>query len=205
MFDDACWFNTLIQRDIYKNIRFYNRNLAEIKVNEKYGFYDFNRKKLIEPRFDKIQRFFGELCAAEIDGKWGYINCDGEWVIFPKFDYACNFEECLPGFQIHDRLIYTKIARVIVNEKWGLIDDNGNWLASPNFDKMDVISEGLICAKFKGEWGYLNRSGEWAIEPKYYDASEFRRGYAKVQLTLCNYLWIDHTGKEYKSNPNPQG
>ncbi|HEF3474383.1 TPA: WG repeat-containing protein, partial [Campylobacter coli] len=58
--------------------------------------------------------------AVELNGKWGFIDKNGEFVIEPKFDGVGNFSEGL--------------ARVELNGKYGFIDKSGKIVIEPKFD-----------------------------------------------------------------------
>ena len=46
-------------------------------LSGKYGLFDF----IIEPKFKDARCFRDGLAAVEIDGKYGFINTKGDWVI----------------------------------------------------------------------------------------------------------------------------
>src|SRR5438132_13807171 len=54
------------------------------------------------------------------DGRWGFIDARGEWVIEPRFGRAIFIFE-------KDRV------RVEQGGRWGYIDRKGNWLVKPQF------------------------------------------------------------------------
>ncbi|EQC2648382.1 WG repeat-containing protein, partial [Campylobacter coli] len=55
-----------------------------------------------------------------LNGKWGFIDKNGEFVIKPKFDSIWSFREGL--------------AKVGLNGKYGLIDKSGKIVIEPKFD-----------------------------------------------------------------------
>lgn len=59
-------------------------------------------------------------------------------------------------------------------------------------------SEGLIAARdiTNGLWGYIDKTGEYVIEPAFYDAFPFSEGLAAVKTVTGFYSFIDKTGKE---------
>lgn len=59
-------------------------------------------------------------------------------------------------------------------------------------------SEGLIAARdsVSGLWGYIDKTGEYVIEPAYYDAFPFSEGLAAVKTVTGFYSFIDKTGNE---------
>lgn len=50
---------------------------------------------VVAPRFEKAFPFREGLAPAKLDGKWGYIDKTGKFVIEPKFDGAYPFSEGL--------------------------------------------------------------------------------------------------------------
>lgn len=71
-----------------------------------------------------------DLRCAEYDGKWGFVNNEGQFVIQPRFDRETEFiKEC--------------VAPVQVNGKWGLINAAGTYIIAPECDDpselLDII------------------------------------------------------------------
>lgn len=74
---------------------------------------------------------FGDgLAPGRKNGKFGFYDFDGNWVIKPMFDHAREFKN---GY-----------AAVRVGKKWGFIDKNGVWVINGTFDAakdMELINE----------------------------------------------------------------
>lgn len=66
------------------------------------------------------------------------------------------------------------------------------------WEELGLYSEGLIAAKDKtsGLWGYIDKTGEYVIEPAFYDAFPFSEGLAAVKTVTGFYSFIDKMGKE---------
>ena len=75
-------------------------------------------------------------------GKYGFIDCKGELIIKPIFQWADRF--------------YNGIAAICENEKYGCIDKNGNIIIPTMFEDVDIMSEGLIAAQIGEKWGYID-------------------------------------------------
>lgn len=58
----------------------------------------------------------------------------------------------------------------------------------------NLFSEGLIPAKSGDKWGYIDKTGEYVIEPKFEEASAFSEGLAKVKIN-GKYSYVDKNGK----------
>src|SRR3990170_1437960 len=77
------------------------------------------------------------LFPIEQNGKWGFIDKTGKYVINPQFDYVFSFSEGL--------------ARVRLGGKWGFIDKTGKYVINPQFDGADSFSEGLARVMLGGK------------------------------------------------------
>ena len=62
------------------------------------------------------------LAKVKIDGKWGFINENGDIIIEPKFDEALSFTE-------------NGLAAACLNNKCGFINENGDFVIEPKFDE----------------------------------------------------------------------
>ena len=85
------------------------------------------------------------LKAVEQDGKWGFVNREGELVIPYKYHYARSF---------HDGLAMVKLYG-----KWGYIDWFGNELIPIVFDEVTHFQDGHAFVKKDGRVGLLDVAG----------------------------------------------
>jgi len=134
--------------------------------------------------------YFSEgLATSVIDKKTGYINQNGEIVIEPKFYSAHRFKN---GFA------------VITTKKWysnksssGIIDKNGNIIVVPQFEQIRNFSDGLAAVKVGVNWGFIDTTGEFVIEPKFNTFStsvdDFHYGLARTRIN-GKYGYIDKQG-----------
>ena len=115
------------------------------------------------------------------NGKWGFVDKNGNEVIPCKYDGAWYFSE---GF-----------ALVQMNDKWGFIDKNGNEVIPCKYDDAGGFSEGFALVQMNGKWGFVDKNGNEVIPCKYDDAWDFSEGLALVQM---NDKWgfIDKNGNE---------
>lgn len=77
---------------------------------------------------DHIASFSEDLARFEHNGKWGYIDINGDIIIEAKFDYVYDF--------------INGVANAIVDGKEGIIDRTGNWVFKPvvDFDRYYIIA-----------------------------------------------------------------
>jgi|WetSurMetagenome_2_1015567.scaffolds.fasta_scaffold10847_3 hypothetical protein len=118
------------------------------------------------------------------DGGWNYIDTTGatrSWG--PAFRQAGEFSEGLAPVQDG------------VSGKWGFIDTSGHFAIQPRFD--DSITrylrtyggfhQGLAIAVAGSDVGYIDKTGEWVIEPQFAGGGGFSDGFAYV------YPWSTET------------
>lgn len=149
---------------------------------------------------DEETLFFSEgLAAAEKDGRWGFKNRKGQFVIKPQFDAAGNFNEGL--------------ARVRVGNYWGYIDKSGKFVISPRFYHYSRetggavmadsgqygpsdFSDGLARVKvwFYAKVGYIDKTGRMVIKPMFDEGGDFAEGLARVKVG-GQWGFIDKTGR----------
>ncbi|MBQ7667892.1 MAG: WG repeat-containing protein [Clostridia bacterium] len=135
----------------------------------------------VPSKYDYSSKFSEGMAVVKKDGKYGYINEQGEEIVECKYDDAWHFDG---GF-----------ARVEKGDKLGFINVAGEEIIECKYEYVDTFSEGLVKARKDGEWGYINTNGEEVIEFKYDYAGAFNEGMA----TVCkNDKWgyINTNGEE---------
>jgi len=150
--------------------------------------------------------------AKSSNGKWGYQDKYGAYVIPPQFVHAEPFHNDLAlvcttwGFNL-----FGKTEGVYLFARVGYIDRIGKFAIGPLFaEGASDFSEGLaafqpgISSWGTAKWGYLDKTGKWAIKPRFVRASDFSEGIAAVQVLNGKEItgkepefkwgYIDHTG-----------
>lgn len=99
--------------------------LCQVEQGELRGFIDQNGNFVINPQYKEAYAFNKSGTApvkSLMDGKWGYINIKGEYLIQPQFDTAEQF--------VGD------MAVVSLNGKMGMIDIHGKYVINPIYDEL---------------------------------------------------------------------
>ncbi len=171
--DNTCGYvnekgeETLLEK--YTFTSSFHDNLAIVSVGDvstgksKDGIIDKNFKTILEPKYSRIEGF-NEGLAAFVDenGKWGYLDTNGEIVIKAQYDLVLPFENGL--------------AIVQANEKDGLIDNKGNEIVSPKYEALTKVKKNLYAFNVGGrnfhgiqggKWGFIDESGKEIIPAKY--------------------------------------
>jgi hypothetical protein len=177
----------------------------------KWGYIDRTGKLVIPLKLDNANDFYegratnfyatssyeaatgpyeAEICARE--GKWGYIDKQGNTVIPPKFDEVRDFSEGR--------------AAVKIGEKWGYINLEGEMVVPPRFQpyytgnpntgQPSKFSEGLasVAMPQTQKSGYIDKKGKFFIDPIFDEASDLKDGLAIVIINE-NAGVIDKTRK----------
>jgi tetratricopeptide (TPR) repeat protein len=97
------------------------------------GYCGYNNRDLtaISARFDWAGKFHQGLALVLKDGKFGFINAAGEFIIPPRFEAAGSFSEGVAP------------ALDSVSHKWGYINTSGQFVIAPRFLGAYRFSAGL--------------------------------------------------------------
>lgn len=157
----------------------------------KWGFIDKTGEFVIPPRFGGVRDFSEGLAAVVAGPTCGYIDSSGEWVIEPTLRVCDEFSEGLAHVRSgDDKALYIgRDAQVVIEG---------------DFDLCLPFREGLAAVQDAEteQWGFIDRSGAWAIPPQFYWAESFHEGRAGVAKGIDSEdgrvgLWgyIDRAGE----------
>jgi hypothetical protein len=156
---------------------------------------DINAKEesVLLPTPTKIEILSAEADDSEIwdPRDFGYINERGEWQLTARWDRVGSYRDGLAC--VRDPYEQGRVA-----ESFYYIDRRGSAvLNAPGLRQPGAFSDGLASAKPPKTpgFGYINRTGEFAIPPVYSNANDFSEGMAAVQLDWQNWGFIDRHGR----------
>jgi hypothetical protein len=142
---------------------------------------------VIFPRFDHARDFSEGLGCVRLDGKYGYIDGQGNFAISPQFEDADSF--------CNGRAV------VAVEGRYGYIDKTGSWIVTPQFEDADDFWGGRAAVKYGGKWGYIDEQGTLVIQPQFDYPSMFTfRGQANVTANGLSKQ-IDRNGNVIEEHP----
>ena len=135
--------------------------MTKAKMEAYVSNYATPNRKPKEEKCEIVNIPADELTADHKDGKWGFIDTKGNFVIEPKFDDASDFSD--------------GCAQVELDGKWGFIDTKGNFVIEPKFDYAVPFKYNLNSTKvnYNGKWGAIDRSGDWVVEPTHTKYTDF--------------------------------
>jgi ankyrin repeat protein len=171
----------------------------------------------------RIRQAVVETLDLFMNGRYGFVDRSGSWVIPPRFHELGSFSEGLAkakhsnGWGYIDKTgkwaikpqfasagNFSEGAAVVTNdsdgeEKAGFIDKTGRFITPNRFISADWFEEGLapVTVRLKGEKmkGYIDKRGQFVINPKFRGATPFSQGLAAVTVNDKKWGFIDKTGK----------
>lgn len=193
--------------------------LAVKDKSGRWGYVDLSGNSVISGlEVDEPGSFSNGLAAVKKNGKVGYINRKGEWVIQPQFLLGHAFSK--DGFALvkpspkehvfinnQGRIIAGSyisaspygfaggLAAVQVGDSWGYIDTEGRPIIESRFQYASAFQEnGLAVIKLDGKYGYIDKKGREIIKATFENAEAFSEGLAAVKVN-GKYGYIDNSGQ----------
>lgn len=105
----------------------------------------------------------GGLIAAGLaaDGRFGYLNAKGDWLVAPELDAARPFSQ-------------DGLARYCLGGRWGYLNLQGSVAIAPAYAAAEGFFHGLAAVKVVQDgWRYIDRSGQFAFEGSLFQAGPF--------------------------------
>jgi hypothetical protein len=192
----------------------FSEGLARFERDGRWGYIDPAGDIVIEPTFPWAEEFHEGLAHVQVtgsvlgyDGRWGYIDQSGRIVITPNFGRLFDDSDGEES-AFHDGLAMVEVEDNAIPPRKGFIDKSGKLVIAARFTYVYPFSEGFAAATESetGDtgWGYIDRSGNWAIPPLFDAASSFQFGLAPVNRKRdCGY--IDKKGDRVLRLPAPHG
>jgi hypothetical protein len=148
--------NTWIIEPQYEMAWPFRQGYAKVKKNGKWIYINKQGEEVVH--VESTRSYLDtdhdqELSKKPFNGKWGFVQKDDEWSIFPQFDYVKPFSEGL--------------APVKIENKWGYVDINGKINLPAIYEESFIFSNGLASVKMKGKFGIINKEGDLIVKAKY--------------------------------------
>jgi WG containing repeat len=114
----------------------------------------------------------------------GVIDMSGQWIEPLKLPWTPSFDQDDPSIRWTQK-----------DKLWGLARADGSWLVEPKFEQADVLVDGLARVKLDGKFGFIDRNGNFVIEPMFSRARSFERRIGKTSAARDGVVGvIDRTG-----------
>ena len=145
-------------------------------------------KKAVEDSLTAYEKLFAgaPLLAYDKEGRGGYINKEGEWVIKAQYLAVKPFSEGYAAVQDAD------------TELWGYIDVHGKTVIKPKFMVAGSFINGSTAVKEpEGGFGIIDRRGKFIVEPIYRTISYFKEGFVRaVDMETGEYWFLNEEGEK---------
>lgn len=139
-------------------------------------------KYLLEPSCEEVYDFSDGLALVKLDGRYGYINKEGDFVVEANYEEAESFSEGL--------------AKVKIGDAYGYINVKNKLVIEAVYDKAQAFKDGIAIVSINGLYGSIDKKGRLVQEVKY-DALKREhgiytyksdRGYSHGSDITYNYL-----------------
>ena len=160
----------------------FHSGLLEIG-NSDGQYVDNEGRTAIRTKLYRGWDFAEGLAAAmsEEDGKWGYIDPSGKFVISPRFD-------AYPAGLVSD--FSEGLAKIEVKDGLGCIDRRGEFVIRPRFARGGDFSDGMAAVAVDGPCFYVERGPcpNFGVAPLAFRGDSTNR-------PDCKYTFIDKSGR----------
>jgi hypothetical protein len=166
-----------------ESVQVIEQGLYSVKFREdKIGLLG-NKGWLVEPAASADWIKFGKdgFFPAGKNGKVGFVNSSGGWVIEPLFEDTGTFSE--------QRAKYKSAG------SWGLIGPDGQVIAEAKWDDIKDFSSGTAVARAGSQFYLMNTSGQVVNESGFDHICRLKEGYFLVEKEGKRGL-LDKWGKE---------
>lgn len=126
--------------------------------------------------------------VSKENGKWGYINEKGKFVIETQFDAVNEFSD---GY-----------ASVSVGGQWGVIDKTGTYTVSPQYEYISAFSQGVaVVVDFdtdddgNDQYGLIDTNGDLLMPITYDEIGS--DPYNGLGLSSADELFVVKSGEKY--------
>ena len=138
-------------------------------------------KKAVEDSLTAYEKLFAGAphLAYDKEGRGGYINKEGEWVIEAQYLAVKPFKEGYAAVQDAD------------TELWGYIDVHGKTVIKPQFKAVgNFINGSTAVMEPEGGFGIIDKRGKFIVEPIYRAISYFKEGFARAEDMETGECWL---------------
>ncbi|MEW5821006.1 MAG: WG repeat-containing protein [Cyanobacteriota bacterium] len=207
----------------FDEVKSFSEGLAAVKLDEKWGYIDYQGNTVIKPQFLRAESFSEGLANVVLVENNQYINFyidkDGHKVHSNTYNVSFPYYNGLAGTIDYDKnkiVLLNKEGKPVyqTNAKFKsfdfsddgyyclrntddndirYIDNNGHEVIKTNYEWGKAFNEGLAAVKVNGHWGFINEKGEMSIKPIYDSAFSFNEGLAAVRKEK-KYGFIDKKG-----------
>lgn len=122
---------------------------------EKWGFADENGNIIINPEYDDVEPFVGEVSVVRKGNLWAFMDKKGNYRGKGlAYGYISTFGK---------NMLY----KVFADGKWGFADNMGNEVISPSFDAVSPLHNDVAIIEKGTHKGVINSEGKILLSTEY--------------------------------------
>ena len=169
--------------------------VAMYKKDNLFGLINALGDKISEPLFDQMLKVSEKDYLVLKQNMYGFYSAEGCYVTALQYDYT---KEKPVDFYYKD-----KKFKLLKNGEIAIMDENGKMDVNfGSFKEIEFMTNGLMPARKKQKYGYVDKKLSTAIPFKYQEAQAFRDSLAIVKLKN-QYQLIHVNGKEVFVSDKP--
>jgi len=141
---------------------------ASQSEGNKWGYINRSGKWIVRPQYEFTDDFSEGMAGVVSNGKYGFINKQGELVIPARFDVRRELRH--PELLISAGRFKEGLAAVAVDRLYGYINKQGEFVVRPQFFTAQAFSEGLgfvvemnQVTRVVTKAGWIDKSGRFVI------------------------------------------
>ena len=185
--------------------------ISIVELNAKWNAINTKTKRIISNTwFDHIANFENGFARVKKDGKYNFINTNGNLISDKWFEHQYHLHDFTNGFSLITKedgywdfkynFIDTKgnlisntwfdqamdfkngFARIVKDNKGNYIDTNGNIISDIWFDKIFDFENNMARVKKDNKWNFINSNGNLILDSNtWFDSIyDFKEGFAQV-------------------------
>ena len=181
-------FNTILPAQFHQLGQMTSNGLVFAQKNngDLFGYYDKEGNEVIAPRFKQADDFIDGYATVKEGFVYYVINTIGDTL----WNSSTNPLSNLGSKRFVMPVSYDQVSYGLFNEKGERVSENSfHNLVTDFYDGLAGVMGD------NNKLGYINTSGDWEIEPKYYGSHNFSDGVAWVQESLAGeWILINKSG-----------
>lgn len=190
----------------YQIANSFQKGIAVVKVNGKFGTIDIKGNSLIPPVYDNLTEISLGIYQAKKESKFGFIRANGkEIVAFGKYDKLTRpFDK---GVAVVEKIVkQPNVAIALIDTSGREIIPLGKYSSIGKFGANDLASASRIVDSDKNKgakllrFGYINRMGQETIPFEFEKADDFVLDSALVKKGGKSF-YINSLGKCLRNCP----
>ncbi len=175
----------IIDPECSYGMQFYE-NRAFVKHGDKWILMALNGERVTETEFGPYEtqmpgRFKDGFATVAVDGKYGVINENGEFVIKPEYDELLEMQD--------GKIVFKSEG------KYGYMRKNGSQIIRPEYDKLTSFKNGMAVTALDSKCGVINEKGKVIIENEYQKTEILDSGIIKLWTDDKTYSYANDKGE----------